>query len=40
MGLAVSPGRTFVVFIHPEHGRKAAGVKVEAGKSATAAVRF
>ncbi len=40
MGLAVSPGPHSVVFIHPEHGRKATGVKVEAGKTSTAAVRF
>jgi hypothetical protein len=40
MGLAVSPGPHSVVFIHPEHGRKATGVNVEPGKTATAAVRF
>lgn len=40
MGLAVSPGPHSVVFVHPEHGRKATGVTVEAGKTATAAVRF
>lgn len=39
-GLSVSAGNHTVVFVHPEHGRKARSVKVEAGKSATAAVRF
>jgi hypothetical protein len=40
MGLAVSPGPHTIVFVHPEQGRKATSVKVEAGKTATAAVRF
>lgn len=40
VGLSVSPGPHTVVFIHPEHGRKVVGTKVEAGKTATAAVRF
>jgi hypothetical protein len=39
-GLSVPAGNHTVVFVHPEHGRKARSVKVEAGKSATAAVRF
>ena len=40
MGLSVSAGNHTIVFIHPEHGRKVVGAKVEAGKTATAAVRF
>lgn len=40
VGLSVAAGPHTVVFVHPEHGRKARSVNVEAGKSATAAVRF
>jgi hypothetical protein len=29
-----------VIFVHPEHGRKAKSVNVEAGKTAAAIVRF
>jgi hypothetical protein len=40
LGLSVSAGPHTVVFVHPEQGRKATSVKVEPGKTATAAVRF
>lgn len=40
IGLKVSAGPHSVVFIHPEHGRKASGTTVKAGGSATVAVRF
>jgi serine/threonine-protein kinase len=39
-GISVSPGSHTVMFVHPEHGRKAKTVTVEAGKSATASVKF
>jgi PEGA domain len=39
-GLSVTPGPHTVIFVHPEHGRKAKSVVVEAGKTATAVVRF
>lgn len=39
-GLSVSPGEHTIVFVHPEHGRKVKTVTVEAGKTATAVVRF
>lgn len=40
VGVSVSPGRHTVVFMHPSHGRKVRSVNVQAGKTATAAVRF
>ena len=40
IGVKVSPGTHTVVFMHPEHGRKVRAVTVQAGKTATAAVRF
>lgn len=40
MGLSVSAGPHSVVFIHPEHGRKASGATVKAGSTSTVAVRF
>lgn len=40
VGVSVSPGPHTVIFVHPEHGRKAKSVTVEAGKTATAVVRF
>jgi serine/threonine-protein kinase len=39
-GISVSPGAHTVIFIHPEHGRKAKTVNVEAGKAVSAAVKF
>lgn len=40
VGVKVSAGPHSVVFIHPEHGRKASGTTVKAGGTATVAVRF
>lgn len=40
IGVKVAPGTHTVVFQHPEHGRKVRAVTVQAGKTATAAVRF
>jgi serine/threonine-protein kinase len=40
IGVSVSAGSHTVVFIHPQHGRKTRTVKVKAGGTATAAVRF
>jgi serine/threonine-protein kinase len=40
VGVSVSPGSHTVVFVHPEQGRKAKTVTVEAGKTAAAIVRF
>jgi serine/threonine-protein kinase len=40
IGVKVNPGTHTVVFMHPTHGRKVRAVTVQAGKSATAAVRF
>lgn len=40
VGVSVSPGSHTVIFVHPEHGRKAKSVTVEAGKTAAAIVRF
>jgi serine/threonine-protein kinase len=40
VGVSVSPGPHTVIFVHPEHGRKAKSVNVEAGKTAAAIVRF
>jgi serine/threonine-protein kinase len=40
VGVSVSPGPHTVIFVHPEHGRKAKSVTVEAGKTAAAIVRF
>ena len=40
VGVSVSPGPHTVIFVHPEHGRKAKSVSVEAGKTAAAIVRF
>lgn len=40
VGISVSPGSHTVIFVHPEHGRKAKSVTVEAGKTAAAIVRF
>jgi serine/threonine-protein kinase len=40
IGLSVPAGPHTVVFIHPEHGRKTSTVNVEAGKTATAVVKF
>jgi len=38
--ISVSVGPHTVIFVHPEHGRKAKSVVIEAGKTATAVVRF
>jgi serine/threonine-protein kinase len=40
VNVSVSPGAHTVIFVHPEHGRKAKSVTVEAGKTAAAIVRF
>ncbi len=40
VGVSVTPGTHTVIFVHAEHGRKAKSVTVEAGKTATAVVRF
>jgi hypothetical protein len=40
VGVSVSAGPHTVIFVHPEHGRKAKSVNVEAGKTAAAIVRF
>lgn len=40
VGVSVPAGSHTVVFVHPEHGRKVRAVTVEAGQTATAAVRF
>ena len=40
VGISVSPGPHTVIFVHPEMGRKAKSVTVEAGKTAAAIVRF
>ena len=40
VGVSVSPGPHTVIFVHPDMGRKAKSVTVEAGKTATAVVRF
>jgi len=39
-GVSVPPGSHSVVFIHPEKGRKAAGVTVKPGQSTGVGVRF
>ncbi len=39
-GVSVSAGTHTVMFVHPQHGRKQLSVRVVAGKTATAAVRF
>jgi hypothetical protein len=36
----VTPGQHTVVFVHPEHGRKAKTVNVTAGQKATLTVKF
>lgn len=40
VGVSVPAGSHTVVFVHPEHGRKVRAVTVQAGQTATAAVRF
>ena len=40
MGMSVPAGSHTVVFVHPEKGRKVGSATVQAGKSATIAVRF
>jgi serine/threonine-protein kinase len=40
LGVKVKPGAHTVVFVHAEHGRKVKSVSVDAGKTATAAVKF
>jgi hypothetical protein len=40
VGVSVSPGAHSVIFVHPEHGRKAASVSVEPGASRGVSVRF
>jgi hypothetical protein len=40
VGVSVSPGPHTVIFVHPDFGRKAKSVTVEAGKTAAAIVRF
>lgn len=40
VGVSVPAGSHTVVFIHPDHGRKVRAVTVQAGQTATAAVRF
>ena len=39
-GVSVTPGPHTLIFVHPEMGRKAKSVTVEAGKTMTATVRF
>ncbi|HET9958539.1 MAG TPA: PEGA domain-containing protein [Polyangiaceae bacterium] len=39
-GLSVPPGSHTVIFVHPEHGRKAKSVTVQAGKTVGISVRF
>jgi len=40
IGVSVTPGSHSVVFVHPDHGRKATSVTVGAGETKSAAVRF
>jgi serine/threonine-protein kinase len=40
VGVSVSAGPHTVIFVHPEHGRKAKSVTIEPGKTAVAIVRF
>jgi hypothetical protein len=40
VGVSATPGPHTIIFVHPEHGRKAKSVTVEAGKTASAVVRF
>jgi serine/threonine-protein kinase len=39
-GVAVTPGQHTVIFVHPEHGRKAKSVNVAAGKTVPVVVKF
>jgi hypothetical protein len=39
-GVSATPGPHTIIFVHPEHGRKAKSVTVEAGKTVSAVVRF
>jgi serine/threonine-protein kinase len=39
-GISVSPGPHTLLFVHPEHGRKARTITVSPGKTATATVSF
>jgi len=40
VGVSATPGPHTIIFVHPEHGRKAKSVTVEAGKTVSAVVRF
>jgi len=40
VGVSVTAGPHTVIFVHPEHGRKAKSVTIEPGKTAVAIVRF
>jgi hypothetical protein len=39
-GLTVEPGMHTVIFVHPEHGRKAKGVNAQAGKTISVVAKF
>jgi serine/threonine-protein kinase len=39
-GVAVEPGMHTVIFVHPEHGRKAKGVNAQAGKTISVVAKF
>lgn len=40
LGVSVTPGNHTVIFVHPEHGRKAKSVSVTAGKTIPVSVKF
>ncbi len=40
LGVSVTPGNHTVIFVHPEHGRKAKSVSVAAGKTVPVVVKF
>lgn len=40
LNVAVKPGAHMVVFVHPEHGRRARAVTIDAGARQTVAMRF
>jgi serine/threonine-protein kinase len=39
-GITVEPGMHTVIFVHPEHGRKAKGVNAQAGKTISVVAKF
>jgi serine/threonine-protein kinase len=39
-GISVAPGPHTVLFVHPDYGRKSRTIVVQAGKSASASVKF